>query len=172
MRSVFVAAGSFLTASLFLTFTPLAFGQGGTGTITGTVSDPTGLGSRWSYRASHQRRNRWRLYRGNNCRRKLHRPEFAGRHLRIVRDGARLQDVHAPQPDHRGGANPEGRHTSASGRDHRVHNRRRRSLAPDTQTGDSTHNVTVKQLDELPLLGIGTVNSGTSGYRNPYNTLL
>ena len=42
----------------------------------------------------------------------------------------------------------------------------------DTQTGDLTHNVTVKQLDELPLLGIGTVNSGTSGYRNPYNTLL
>ena len=83
MRSVFVAAGSFLTALLFLTFAPLAFGQGGTGTITGTVTDPTGLGSRWSYRASHERRNRWRLYRGNNCRRKLHRPEFAGRHLRL-----------------------------------------------------------------------------------------
>src|SRR6202522_1032012 len=41
----------------------------------------------------------------------------------------------------------------------------------DSETGDLTHNVTVKQLDELPLLGIGTVNSGTSGYRNPYNTL-
>ena len=27
-------------------------------------------------------------------------------------------------------------------------------------------------MDDLPLLGIGTVNSGTSGYRNPYNTLL
>ena len=57
MRSVFVAAGSFLTALLFLTFTPLAFGQGGTGTITGTITDPTGLGSRRSDRGSHERRN-------------------------------------------------------------------------------------------------------------------
>ena len=43
-------------------------------------------------------------------------------------DGARLQDLHSHQPDHRGGANPEGRHPSASGRDHRVHNRRRPKL--------------------------------------------
>ena len=35
-----------------------------------------------------------------------------------------------------------------------------------------THDVTLEQMDNLPLLGIGTVNSGTSGYRNPYNTLL
>src|SRR6202012_845557 len=41
-----------------------------------------------------------------------------------------------------------------------------------TETGDVTHNVTLEQLDDLPLLGIGTVNSGTSGYRNPYNSLL
>ncbi len=40
------------------------------------------------------------------------------------------------------------------------------------ETGDVTHNVTLEQMDDLPLLGIGTVNSGTSGYRNPYNTLL
>ena len=41
-----------------------------------------------------------------------------------------------------------------------------------TETGDLAHNITIGQLDDLPLLGIGTVNSGTSGYRNPYNTLL
>ncbi len=41
-----------------------------------------------------------------------------------------------------------------------------------TETGDLAHNVTIDQLDELPLLGIGTTNAGTSGYRNPYNTLL
>ena len=29
--------------SLFSSLAPLAFGQGGTGTITGTVTDPTGL---------------------------------------------------------------------------------------------------------------------------------
>ena len=41
MRSLFVAAGSFLICLLLLT--PLAFGQGANGTITGTVTDPTGL---------------------------------------------------------------------------------------------------------------------------------
>jgi hypothetical protein len=41
-----------------------------------------------------------------------------------------------------------------------------------TETGELAHNVTVDQMDSLPMLGIGTVNAGTSGYRNPYNTLL
>jgi hypothetical protein len=41
-----------------------------------------------------------------------------------------------------------------------------------TATGELAHNVTIEQMDALPLLGIGTANSGTSGYRNPYNTLL
>ncbi len=41
-----------------------------------------------------------------------------------------------------------------------------------TESGELATNVTIQQMDELPLLGIGTVNAGTSGYRNPYNTLL
>jgi hypothetical protein len=41
-----------------------------------------------------------------------------------------------------------------------------------TETGDLAHNVTIGDLDSLPLIGVGTVNAGTSGYRNPYNTLL
>ncbi len=40
-----------------------------------------------------------------------------------------------------------------------------------TQSGEMAHNVTVDQLNQLPLLGIGTANSGTSGVRNPYNSL-
>ena len=40
-----------------------------------------------------------------------------------------------------------------------------------TETGDLTHNITIQQMDDLPLLGIGTANSGTSGFRNPYNVL-
>ncbi len=43
MRSVFVAAVLFLTALFCPMFAPMAFGQGGTGTITGTITDPTGL---------------------------------------------------------------------------------------------------------------------------------
>lgn len=40
-----------------------------------------------------------------------------------------------------------------------------------TESGELSDNVSIDQLDELPLLGIGTANSGTSGVRNPYNTL-
>jgi hypothetical protein len=40
-----------------------------------------------------------------------------------------------------------------------------------TETGELSHNVNVQQMDELPLLGIGTANAGTSGVRNPYNLL-
>ncbi len=40
-----------------------------------------------------------------------------------------------------------------------------------TESADTTHNVSIDQLDDLPLLGIGTANSGSSGVRNPYNTL-
>lgn len=41
-----------------------------------------------------------------------------------------------------------------------------------TESGELSHNITIQQLDDLPLLGIGTANSGTTGVRNPYNTLL
>ena len=40
-----------------------------------------------------------------------------------------------------------------------------------TETGELGDNVTVEQMVDSPLLGIGTVNSGTSGVRNPYNVL-
>src|SRR5262249_41291362 len=41
-----------------------------------------------------------------------------------------------------------------------------------TETSDLSHNVSIDQLDAMPLLGVGTSNSGTSGVRNPYNTIL
>jgi hypothetical protein len=40
-----------------------------------------------------------------------------------------------------------------------------------TESGDMSHNISIDHLDELPLLGIGTANSGTSGVRNPYNSM-
>jgi hypothetical protein len=39
----------------------------------------------------------------------------------------------------------------------------------NTETGDLTHNITVDNLDSLPILGIGGTNAGSSGIRNPYN---
>jgi hypothetical protein len=41
-----------------------------------------------------------------------------------------------------------------------------------TETGENSTNITLEQLQDLPLLGVGTVNSGTSGVRNPYNSML
>jgi Carboxypeptidase regulatory-like domain len=41
-----------------------------------------------------------------------------------------------------------------------------------TESGDLATNITLTQIDELPLMGIGVNNSGTSGYRNPYNVIV
>src|SRR5580700_5688242 len=41
-----------------------------------------------------------------------------------------------------------------------------------TETGDLSTNITLNQIDELPLMGVGATNSGTSGYRNWDNVLL
>ncbi len=39
-----------------------------------------------------------------------------------------------------------------------------------TESGDVAHNVTLAQLDDLPILGVGTANAGSNGIRNPYNS--
>jgi Carboxypeptidase regulatory-like domain/TonB dependent receptor len=39
-----------------------------------------------------------------------------------------------------------------------------------SESGDVSHNITLQQLDELPILGIGTANAGSNGIRNPYNS--
>src|SRR5689334_13531257 len=39
-----------------------------------------------------------------------------------------------------------------------------------TETGDLAHNITLQQLQNLPILGIGGANAGSSGVRNPFNS--
>jgi hypothetical protein len=41
-----------------------------------------------------------------------------------------------------------------------------------TETGDVAHNITLEQLDDLPVLGIGTANAGSLGIRNPFNSVV
>jgi hypothetical protein len=41
-----------------------------------------------------------------------------------------------------------------------------------TETGDIAHNITLEQLDDLPILGVGTANAGSNGIRNPYNAVI
>ena len=38
-----------------------------------------------------------------------------------------------------------------------------------TESGDVSHNITLQQLDNLPILGVGGANAGSSGVRNPFN---
>src|SRR5580700_8456222 len=172
MRSVSAAAGSLLTALFFLLFASLAFGQGGTGTITGTVTDPTGLAVAG---ANVEARNidTSVVYSGAST--------AAGNYaianlpvgtyeLTVKVAGfktythtnlaiAATQVLRADIPLEVGAASES------------ITVEAQASLL-QTETGDIAHNVTVEQMDELPLLGIGTVNAGTSGYRNPYNTML
>ena len=41
-----------------------------------------------------------------------------------------------------------------------------------TESGELAHNVDLKKMDELPVLGIGGTLSGSAGIRNPYNMVL
>jgi len=41
-----------------------------------------------------------------------------------------------------------------------------------TESGDLTHNITLEQLTDLPILGVGTANAGSNGIRNPYNSVV
>ncbi len=40
-----------------------------------------------------------------------------------------------------------------------------------TETGELTHNVTLQQMDNIPLLGIGLAGNGPDGIRNPFNVV-
>src|ERR1700722_2933790 len=169
MRSLSVAA-----VSLFclLALTSLAFGQGGTGTITGTVTDPTGLAVAG---ANVEAKNieTGVVYAGAST---------AAGNYAIANVPVGTYELTVKVPGFKTYA-----HTNLSIAATQVLKEdiplevgsTTESITVEVQasllqaeTGDVTHNVTLEQMDDLPLLGIGTVNAGTSGYRNPYNTLL
>jgi hypothetical protein len=170
MRSVFVAAGSLLITLCLLS--PLAFGQGGTGTITGTVTDPTGaVVANASVEAKNAETGA--AYTGATTSAGNYAipnlpvgtyaltvkvagfKTYAHTNLAIAATQVLRQDIALEV-----GAASESVTVEAQ------------SSLLQSETGDVAHNVTLEQMDDLPLLGIGTVNAGTSGYRNPYNTLL
>ncbi|HUA18890.1 MAG TPA: TonB-dependent receptor [Bryobacteraceae bacterium] len=165
MRSVCVAI-CFLLAAVAL------FGQGGTGTITGTVTDPTGLAvpganvqatnvetgavypvastAAGNYTISNLPVGTYTLSVKVQGFKTYTHTNLAVTAAQIIRQDVPLEV----------GAASESVTVAAQA-----------SLL-QTESGDQTVDVTLKQEDDLPLLGIGTVNAGTSGYRNPYNTLL
>jgi len=170
MRSVFVAAGSLLI-SLWL-LAPVAFGQGGTGTITGTVTDPTGLAVAGA-NAEAKNADTGVVYSGAST--------SAGNYaIANVPVGTYELTVKVPGFKTYTHTNLTIAATQVLKEDIPLQvGETTESITVEAQasllqaeTGDVTHIVTLEQMDDLPLLGIGTVNAGTSGYRNPYNTLL
>lgn len=170
MRSVCVAVCSVLLS--FLLIAGLAFGQGGTGTITGTVTDPTGAAVA---AATVQAKNADTgvVYSGastaagnytianlpvGNYDLTVMVPGFKTyTHTNLAVAAAQVLRQDIPLEV---GAASESITVEAQ------------ATLLKTETGDQTFDVTLEQMDNLPLLGIGTTNAGTSGYRNPYNTLL
>jgi Carboxypeptidase regulatory-like domain len=173
MRSVCVAAYSLLLSLCMGVLLSLpAFGQGGTGTITGTITDPTGASIPG---AMVQAKNveTGVVYTGAST--------AAGNYsitdlpvgtyeLTVMVTGfktyihtnltvAAAQTIRQDIPLQVGAAS-ESVTVEAQ------------ATLLKTETGDQTFDLTLTQEDNLPLLGVGTVNAGTSGYRNPYNTLL
>lgn len=173
MRSTFVAVGSLLLSLCvgFVLLMPL-FGQGGTGSITGTVTDPTGaaIGA-----ANVQARNvaTGVVYSGAST--------AAGNYtianlpvgtyeLTVMVSGFKAY-THTNLTVAAAQVLREDIGLQVGAASESITVEAQASLL-QTESGDQTVDVTLEQMDNLPLLGIGTVNAGTSGYRNPYNTLL
>ena len=149
----------------------MAFGQGGTASITGTVTDPTGLvvagaaveasnvetGAVYSaestaagnYTVSNLPVGTYNLTVKVMGFKTYAHPKLALAATQVLREDVALQV----------GAASEAVTVSAE------------ATLLKTETGEQSHNITLEQLDDAPLLGIGAVNSGPNGYRNPYNSL-
>jgi hypothetical protein len=170
MRSVCVAAGSLIGVLALAAM--LAFGQGGTGTITGTITDPTGLAVAGANVQATNAETGAVYASASTASGNYAVPNLpVGTYVLSVKVSgfkaythtnltiAATQTLKQDIPLEVGSAS-ESITVAAEA-----------SLLQN-ESGDVAHIVTLEQLDDLPLLGIGTVNSGTSGYRNPYNSLL
>src|SRR3984957_14595177 len=172
MRSTFVAAGSILLVTLGLLLpAPFAFGQGANATITGTITDPTGLPvaaanveaknietgvvysgastAAGNYAVPNLPVGTYELTVKVPGFKTYNHTNLAMAAAQVVKEDIALEV----------GATTESITVEAQA-----------SLLK-TEGGEQGDNVTVEQMVDSPLLGIGTVNSGTSGVRNPYNVL-
>jgi hypothetical protein len=168
MRSVFVAAGSLLCLLLLAS---LAFGQGANGTITGTITDPTGLAVAG---ANVEARNTetGAAYSGAST--------SAGNYA-IPNVPVGTYELTVKVPGFKTYAHPNLALAAAQvlrediplqvGETTESITVEAQASLLKTETGELGDNVTVEQMLDSPLLGIGTVNSGSSGVRNPYNVL-
>jgi hypothetical protein len=158
-------------AGCFLVCVGLAFGQAGTGTITGVVTDQTGAvvaGANISaknsdtgavYPAASSNTGNYTLTQLPPGNYELDVKvqgfkDYIHKNLQVAAAGTIREDVPLQV-----GATGENVTVTAEA-----------SLLK-TESGDLSSNITIQDLDSLPVLGIGNANSGSSGIRNPYNAV-
>jgi hypothetical protein len=171
MRSVFVAFSSLLITICLLLLAPRAFGQGANGTITGTVTDPTGSAVPG---ANVEARNieTGAIYSGATTAVGNYAiPNVpVGTYELTVKVSGFKTYTHANLVMAAAQVLREDIPLQVGETSESITVEAQASLLK-TEGGELGDNVTVEQMVDSPLLGIGTVNSGTSGVRNPYNVL-
>ncbi len=159
-----------LLASVFLLVSILVFGQAGTGTITGTITDPAGAvvaGATVEVKNTETGTTVQTVSTNTGAYTVLNLQPgpysvtvtVAG-FKKYTRTGLSLAAAQVLGIDAAlevGGANES------------VTVNAEASLLK-TESGDVAHNITLEQLDNLPILGIGGNNAGSSGVRNPFNS--
>ncbi len=159
-------------ATLYLgLLSTMMFGQAGTGTITGTVTDPAGAvvaNAAIEVRNTETNAPYPTVSTETGAYTVLRLPPgpysltvTAPGFKKLIRSGLTVDAGQTLPVDVRleVGASAESVTVSAEG------------TLLKTETGDVSHNITLSQLDELPVLGIGTANAGSNGIRNPYNAV-
>jgi hypothetical protein len=158
--------------AFLVVFASLAFGQGGNGSITGTITDPAGaVVAAATVQARNTETGVIRTAASTNAgdytlsdlpvgtyvvtvtvtgfKNYIH-PNLALAATQVMREDIALQL----------GTSSESVTVSAEA-----------SLLK-TETGETTHNVTLAQMDDLPLLGVGLAGNGPTAIRNPFNVVL
>jgi hypothetical protein len=171
MRSLFAAAGTVLATLCLLLFASAAFAQSDRGTITGTVTDTTGAVVANAAIEARQLETgavfpTSTTSTGNYTLSELPVGSYEvtaalSGFKKYVRTGITVQVAQTLRIDIplEVGTSSESVTVSAEA-----------SLLK-TETGDVSTNVEVQTLDQLPMLGVGAANAGSSGVRNPNNVL-
>ena len=159
-------------ALFFVFFSTVLFGQAGTGTITGVVSDPAGAVIAG---ASIEARNT-----DTNAPYPTVTTETGAYTITRLPPGPYSVSVTAPgfKTFTRTGLTVDAGQTvplnlalEVGATTESITVQANASLLK-TESGDVAHDITLEQLDDLPVLGIGTSNAGSLGIRNPYNSVV
>ena len=158
------------SAVCFVVFSIAVFGQAGTGTITGTVTDPTGAAvanapvevkntdTNFPYETATTVTGAYTVLRlpPGPYTITISAPGFK----KLVRAGLSVDAGQTLPLDLtlQVGSASESVTVTAE------------ATLLKTESGDLAHDITLSQLDDLPILGIGTANAGSNGIRNPFNS--